>query len=123
MPSGIYAEVLAKSKETKRPRAPAANPRDTNDPARTLLRHQFPMMPWHVLDSIVEHAFQEGSGRVGCDETLSDSEKAQLAVEAHIRHNHTPYEAMLERGLDRELARRRVRETVQRIRKAWEGTV
>ncbi|KAJ5359681.1 uncharacterized protein N7496_012094 [Penicillium cataractarum] len=124
VPSGIYAEVLAKSKETERPRAFAANPRYTNsqDPARTLLRRHFPMMPGHILDSIVEYAFQEGSGRVGCDETLSDSEKAQLAVEAHIRHHHTPYEAMLESGLDRELAHRRVRETVQRIRKAWEGT-
>jgi hypothetical protein len=80
------------------------------------------MMPGYTLDTIVEHAFLEGSGRVGCNDYIPDSQKARLAVEAHIRHNHTPYEVMLARGVDRELARRIVREAVQRIREAWEGT-
>jgi hypothetical protein len=124
MPSDIYEDILAKSKETQRPCASAANARGTkpHNQERQLLRNQFPMMPGYTLDTIVEHAFLEGSGRVGCNDYIPDSQKARLAVEAHIRHNHTPYEVMLARGVDRELARRIVREAVQRIREAWEGT-
>ncbi|CEO59516.1 hypothetical protein PMG11_04190 [Penicillium brasilianum] len=124
VPSEIHEEILAKSKETERSIASAANARD-NKPRgreRQLLRDQFPMMPGHILDAIVEHAFLEGSGRVGCNGYMPDGLRAQLAVEAHIRHNHTPYEVMLERGVNRELARRMVREAGQGIRKAWEGT-
>jgi hypothetical protein len=58
-------------------------------------------------------------GRTG---TLTDSRKAQLAVEAHVRHKYTSYETMLEGGMDRSLARSKVWDTVQAIRKAWEGT-
>jgi hypothetical protein len=112
------------SKETEKSRASATKARDTKflDQGRELLQQQFPLMPEDVLDVILEHAFQKGSGRVGRTGTLTDSHKAQLAVEAHVRHKYTPYESMLENGVSRYLARRKVLSTVQTIRKAWEGT-
>ncbi|KAF3398390.1 hypothetical protein F1880_006447 [Penicillium rolfsii] len=124
VPSDIYNEVLAMSQETEKTRASATKARDTkfHNQGRKLLRDQFPLMPEDVLDVILEHSFQKGSGRVGRTGTLSDSHKAQLAVEAHVRHKYTPYEDMLKDGVDRLLARRKVWDTVQTIRKAWEGT-
>jgi hypothetical protein len=112
------------SKETEKSRASATRARDTKflDQGRELLRDQFPLMPEDTLDIIMEHAFCKGSRRVGRTGTLSDSHKAQLAVEAHVRHKYTPYEAMLASGEDRTMARRKVWDTVQMIRKAWEGT-
>lgn len=112
------------SKETEKTRASATRARETKflDQGRELLRDQFPLMPEDTLDVILEHAFEKGSGRVGRTGTLTDSHKAQLAVEAHVRHKYTPYETMLENGMDRFLAREKVWNTVQTIRKAWEGT-
>ena len=51
----------------------------------------------------------------------SDERKAFLAVEAHIRHIHTPYEELLREGLEREQAREVVWDTVQELRNAWRG--
>lgn len=112
------------SKETEKSRASATRDRDANflNQGRDLLRDQFPLMPEDTLDVILEHAFRKGSGRVGRTGTLTDSHKAQLAVEAHVRHKYTPYEIMLAGGEDRYMARRKVWSTVQMIRKAWEGT-
>jgi hypothetical protein len=124
VPSDIYNEVEAMSKETEKSRASATKARDTKflDHGRELLREQFPLMPEDTLDVILEHAFQKGSGRVGRTGTLTDSHKAQLAVEAHVRHRYTLYETMLENGMNRFLARKKVWDTVQTIRQAWEGT-
>jgi hypothetical protein len=70
---------------------------------------------------ILCHAFLKGSGRVGRSTTQTDENKATLAVEAHIRHVHTPYEKLLVSGMDREKARDAVWETVQAIRDQWSG--
>jgi len=51
----------------------------------------------------------------------SDERKADLAVEAHIRHMHTPYEELINAGIDRREAREAVWETVKAIKMAWEG--
>ncbi|KAJ5167510.1 uncharacterized protein N7482_006291 [Penicillium canariense] len=123
VPSDIHREVLTMSKATASSRATAVKSRDSKFLAqgRELLQEQFPLMPKDTLDIILEHAFLKGSGRVGRTSTMSDKHKAQLAVEAHVRHKYTPYESMLESGLDRSLARKKVWDTVQAIRKAWEG--
>jgi hypothetical protein len=78
-------------------------------------------MPVEDLETILDHAFLKGSGRVGRTSTTSDEHKAILAVEAHIRHMHTPYESLLRAGTKREDARKAVWDTVQSIRAAWEG--
>lgn len=70
---------------------------------------------------ILGHAFLKGSGRVGRTSMKSDEQKAILAVEAHIRHLHTPYETLLDAGMPRKQAREAVWDTVQGIKSAWEG--
>lgn len=78
-------------------------------------------MPADSLETIINHAFLKGSGRVGRTGMKSDEHKADLAVEAHIRHIHTPYEEFLNAGADRREAREAVWETVKAIKMAWEG--
>lgn len=78
-------------------------------------------MPVESLEMILNHAFLKHSGRVGRTSMKSDERKAILAVEAHIRHLHTPYEALLRAGMTRHHAREAVWDTVQAIKAAWEG--
>lgn len=49
-----------------------------------------------IADAAAARAGEVGSGRVGRTRTLSLEERAALAARAHIRHNHTEYEARLE---------------------------
>jgi hypothetical protein len=78
-------------------------------------------MPAESLETIVDHAFLKRSGRVGRTTRMTDEEKANLAVEAHIRHTHTPYESLLHAGKRRHEARGAVRDMVHSIKTAWEG--
>ena len=75
-------------------------------------------------------ATEIGSGRVGRSHTAEDPVRA--AVVAHIRHNHTEYERILDDELaycadyaDRQQARRSaredIREEVAAILAQWEG--
>ncbi|KAF7586450.1 hypothetical protein BBP40_008898 [Aspergillus hancockii] len=124
VPSDVYAEVLESAAATAETRANAVQVRDVRDLAhsRNILRTQFPLMPAESLETILHHAFLKGSGRVGRTATKTDERKAELAVEAHIRHTHTPYEAMLSAGKGREEARNAVWGLVQTIKSAWEGS-
>ncbi|KAL4781417.1 hypothetical protein BJX76DRAFT_363579 [Aspergillus varians] len=123
IPADVYATVLQSAEETAESRANAVKLRDDKDLAqsRQLLSKQFPLMPAESRDIVLEHAFLKGSGRVGRTSTTSDEHKATLAVEAHIRHMHTPYEALLHEGKRRDEARKAVWEMVQSIREAWAG--
>ncbi|KAI9368426.1 hypothetical protein BJX61DRAFT_546553 [Aspergillus egyptiacus] len=123
VPSDVYSAVMRTAEETAESRAEAVKTRDQKDLARSrqILCTQFPLMPAETLDMILDHAFLKGSGRVGRTSTTSDEHKATLAVEAHIRHKHTPYETLLREGRSREEARKGVWETVRAIRDAWKG--
>ncbi|GAB1199255.1 hypothetical protein APSETT444_008601 [Aspergillus pseudonomiae] len=123
VPSDVYAAVLESAAATAETRANAVKLRDEKDLAhsRELLRTQFPLMPAESLEAILNHAFLKGSGRVGRTATKSDERKADLAVEAHIRHMHTPYESMLHAGASREEARNAVWGLIKAIKTAWEG--
>lgn len=78
-------------------------------------------MPDDSLDVILQHAYMKGSGRVGRTSTTSDERKALLAVEAHIRHTHTPYDHLLRLGKPKMIARKTVWKTITTIRNAWAG--
>lgn len=78
-------------------------------------------MPESSLDVVLNHAFLKGSGRVGRTSMTTDKRKASLAVEAHIRHTHTPYDSLLDGGMERDEARKKVWPAVKVIRKSWEG--
>ena len=81
----------------------------------------FPGCPPEEARAIAAHTAQRGSGRVGrtaAGRNL-DEQAVALAVIAAVRHNHTDYDALLAGGLDRPLARERVRDRVEAILKAW----
>jgi hypothetical protein len=70
---------------------------------------------------IAEHAAQRGSGRIGRSNAGRELEpKAiDLAVAASIRHNHTKYDELLMRGVDRETARQQVRAQIEEKLEGW----
>lgn len=123
VPSDIYTEVLQSAAATADVRAHAVSLRDDRELSRSrqLLCLRFPLMPVESLEMVLGHAFLKGSGRVGRTSMKTDEQKAILAVEAHIRHSHTPYEALLDAGMTRQQARDSVWATVQGIKAAWEG--
>ncbi|KAI9932273.1 hypothetical protein ASPWEDRAFT_39846 [Aspergillus wentii DTO 134E9] len=123
VPSEIHSDVLQSAAATADSRANAVKVRDERDHTRyrQLLHTQFPLMPADSLEIVLDHAFLKGSGRVGRTTMKSDERKAALAVEAHIRHVHTPYESLLDDGMDRNEARKAVWGTVKAIKTAWEG--
>ncbi|KAJ5819051.1 hypothetical protein N7474_004642 [Penicillium riverlandense] len=123
VPSEIHHQVRESAAATASSRASAVQVRDAKDlsRARELLQSHFPLMPAPSLETILEHAFLKGSGRVGRTSTTTEERKALLAVEAHIRHTQTPYEKLLEAGMERHDARKAVWETVKSIKTAWAG--
>ncbi|CAG8081310.1 unnamed protein product [Penicillium salamii] len=123
VPEEIHTAVLASAAATKKSRASAVQSRDKKDlsKSRALLEAEFPLMPEETLQIILEHAFLKGSGRVGRAGMISDEKKVLLAVEAHIRHVHTPYETLLEDGVGRMKAREMVRKSILAVERAWQG--
>lgn len=78
-------------------------------------------MPKETLKIVLEHAFLKGSGRVGRTAMISDEKKVLLAVDAHIRHVHTPYEKLLDAGIQRKEARKQVWDAVKAVERSWQG--
>lgn len=69
--------------------------KETKDYIHGAVREMFPKIPEADLSSIVNHAFQEGTNRVGNAKELSLARRVQLAVVAHIRHTYTDYDKLL----------------------------
>ncbi|KAJ4301526.1 hypothetical protein N0V90_003619 [Kalmusia sp. IMI 367209] len=68
---------------------------DDKDHIRGAIREIFPKIPEADLTSIANHAFEEGTNRVGNAKGLSLARRVQLAVVAHIRHTYTEYDNIL----------------------------
>jgi hypothetical protein len=117
----IYKDVTKAAQQTAENRAAAVQARDVRDQrkARLVLSETFPSMPAASVDEVLKHAFLKGSGRVGRTATRPEKVKATLAVEAHIRHTHTPYEMLLRQGIDRESARESMWDSVKAMRDKW----
>lgn len=81
----------------------------------------FPACPPGEERAIAEHTAKRGSGRVGRTASGRDLEEDALtaAVAAAIRHNHTNYDELLARGIDRASARAQVEDQVQAILAQW----
>ena len=121
VPADIYADVSRKAALTADKRAEAVEARDSRVQSRSrdLLRTEFPSMPDDTLELVLKQAYLKGSGRVGRTSTETDEDKAALAVQAHIRHHYTPYDALIESGLEKKEARRAIKSTVQGIMTSW----
>ncbi|KAJ5131527.1 uncharacterized protein N7515_007566 [Penicillium bovifimosum] len=123
VPEEIHKKVLESAAETEESRASAVQARDAKDllKHRELLLKEYPLMPKKTLKLILEHAFLKGSGRVGRTGMITDEQKTHLAVEAHIRHVHTPYDKLLDDGVGRKNAREQVWSIIQDVERAWQG--
>lgn len=124
MPCHINKAVLSNASATKARREAAVVQKDSRDTAkaRNLLLEHFPDIPSHDLEKILGHAFLKGSRRVGRSGTVrNERAKFHLAVEAHIRHEHTTYETLLEKNTDRGHARHLVWRDVKSIKARWMG--
>ncbi|PVH95682.1 hypothetical protein DM02DRAFT_141572 [Periconia macrospinosa] len=76
------------------------------------IREMFPKIPEPDLESIVNHAFESGTNRVGNAKELTLARRVQLAVLAHIRHQYTEYDNILKKGKGSwALARKAVEQT------------
>lgn len=85
------------------------------------IRTLFPRCPPSRADAMARHAAMRGSGRIGRSAAgrALDPDAVQLAVTASVRHVDTDYDELLMSGVDRETARRQVRERVEDVLRAW----
>jgi hypothetical protein len=83
---------------------------------------QFTHCPMDTAKAIAEHAAERSSGRVGRSAMGRELEpKAiELAVRAHVRHQHTNYDKLLMQGVERLEARERVREKIAEVLQKWQ---
>lgn len=98
--------------------------------ARNAILRLFPQIPLASCQTVLDHGFQKGSGRVGRSTVLDDDHKVTLAIVAHVRHTMTPYETLL-RELDRdgvgketrrETARGMIRGCVEDVLSRWRSS-
>lgn len=81
----------------------------------------YPACPPAEAAAITAHACEKHSGRVGRSAAAKEFEErtVHLAVRAHIRHVHTPYDEHLADGVDRDLAREMIAATLETVARSW----
>ena len=84
-----------------------------------------PGCPPDEAGAIAEYACAKHSGRVGRSAAAKEFDPAalRLAVIAHIRHQHTPYDRLLGETGDRSFARAKVSAEIDRVFTKWERGV
>lgn len=121
-------ECLDDAESRSRARERAAERREAADQAYVAafaarVAELYPGCPAQEQARIASHACAVGSGRIGRTGAAKqlEAEAVDLAVRAHVRHAHTPYDELLARGLDRADARARVRDSVEKVLSTWRG--
>jgi hypothetical protein len=82
---------------------------------------RYPRCPADEARRIAEHTGRRSSGRVGRSAAgrALDVAAVDLAVIAHIRHEHTQYDELLMRGTERLDTRAQIREGIDRVLAKW----
>jgi hypothetical protein len=116
----------APARAAARERAALARPAEDREFVAALAQailQRHPGCPPDEARRIAEHAGRRRSGRVGRSAAgrALDASAVDLAVIAHIRHEHTNYDELLMRGTERLLARGQVREKIERVLADWAG--
>ncbi len=85
------------------------------------IKETFPGCPANERKLIAEYACLKHSGRIGRSAAARqfDERALELAVQASIRHNHTPYDKLLAGGIDRREARKSVVAVVASVLGRW----
>jgi hypothetical protein len=88
------------------------------------LLKQYPACPLTEARAIATHTAERGSGRVGRSAAgrALDERALELALRAHVRHQHTNYDELLMQGVDRSEARAQVRERIELVLRGWSVT-
>lgn len=123
-PKWILDEVFAEERETRSRRHAAVEKRDddTEEEFKRAVRRLFPRIPSEEVAKILKRALQKRSGRVGRTGKLDLDDKVRLAVGAHVRHCHTPYDKIINENRDRVESRKAVHEEISRVLQAWGGS-
>lgn len=123
VPKYIFFQVQSLARDTLSDRRAATEKRDTAllRTAEVEINSQFPKIPKKEKEQALKRAFRKHSGRVGRSGQTPMPRKVLLAVIAHIRHQHTNYDALLGGGSDRDEARRAVQKKVIQMLKKWGG--
>jgi hypothetical protein len=119
-------ECLADAEARERAREREARRRDQIDVQyikefAERLGELFPGCPTSERQAIADHACLKHSGRIGRSAAAQsfDPKAIELAVRAHVRHNHTDYDELLARGMERLDARAAVGDTVDNVMMRW----
>ncbi len=114
------AEARARRRERDEARRADEDMRFQADFAAAI-RKLFPRCPPSRADAMARRAAMRGSGRIGRSAAgrALDPDAVRLAVAASVRHADTDYDELLMSGVDRETARRQVRERVEDVLRAW----
>jgi hypothetical protein len=85
------------------------------------IRRRYPSAPADAPEAIAAHACEVHSKRIGRTANAKDFDPGaiDLAVQAHVRHRHTKYDALMGDGVDRQDARARVREAIDAVLVEW----
>jgi hypothetical protein len=118
------AEVRARRRERDQARRADDDVRLAAELAAAI-RALFPGCPADRAEAIALHAATRGSGRIGRSAAgrVRDADAVSLAVAASVRHGDTDYDGLLMSGVDRETARRQVRERVEDVLSGWRVTI
>lgn len=89
------------------------------------IRRRYPSAPADAPEAIAAHACQVHSKRIGRTANAKDFDPGaiDLAVQAHVRHRGTKYDALLADGVDRLDARAQVREAIDAVLAQWQKKV
>ena len=122
-PESIYKQVEADHQATAGSRALAVQKRDAaiEGAFEEAIVRLFPKIPKTTIPKVIETALKKRSRQVGRTGTLEIEDKVELAVRAHIRHCHTPYEKLLKEGDSRETARQKVWGELNEVATRWGG--
>ncbi|KAI1879040.1 hypothetical protein JX265_003217 [Neoarthrinium moseri] len=125
VPENVLARVRASEASTRADRASAVQKRDEGMERqfREAIVKLFPKIPAADTPKVVKTAMQKGSGRVGRTGKLEVEKKAELALRAHIRHQHTEYEKLLRSGTPRLKARDMTLDKVNEVVESWGGQI
>ncbi|KAI1809262.1 hypothetical protein GGS20DRAFT_590831 [Poronia punctata] len=121
VPQSIYVAVIESEKETHSEREQAVTQRDEALKKRFSeeILARFPCMPSEEVPKIINRAMKKHAGRVGRTGTMELSEKAFLAVQAHVRHTKTDYDKLLKDGTQYEAARSLILPKVREVLVQW----
>lgn len=119
-PKWILSQVFAQDRDTKEHRKQTLLGRDVTakHDFEAAIVAQFPQIPPKEAMAVTERAMKKRSRRVGRTGKLSLQAKARLAVVAHVRHCHTPYDHIVQSS-GREEARIQVYDTIKTVLKGW----